>query len=267
MSLVINTNIAAAAAAVNLSHSNMGLQRSLARLSSGSKIVNPADDAGGLAVSLKLTATISRSNALKNNLQNSISFLQSQDGALKNASKILDRMSELRIMATDVTKSASDISNYNAEFTELQAQLSLLGDEEFNGVALFAIGGNSLSTIVTEDGQQTVSLSQADLDGTTSTITGASGLTNITITNVVDAIQNVATMRAINGATSSRIGFSIDQLSVNALNLEAANSRIKDTDIAAESTQFARYNILVQSGTAMLAQANQSSQAALRLLG
>ena len=267
MSLVINTNIAASASAVNLSHSSMGLQKSLARLSSGSKIVNPSDDAGGLAVSLKITATISRTNALKDNLQNSISFLQSQDGALKNASKILDRMSELRIMASDIAKSASDISNYNAEFSELQAQLSLLEDEEFNGVALVAAGGNSLSTIVTEDGQQTVSISQADLSGTTATLTGASGLTNITITNVVDAIQEVATMRAINGATTSRIGFSIDQLSVNALNLEAANSRIKDTDIAAESTQFARYNILVQSGTAMLAQANQASQAALRLLG
>ena len=267
MSLVINTNIAASASAVNLTHSNQNLQKSLARLSSGSKIVSPADDAGGLAVSLKITATINRTQALKDNLQNSISFLQSQDGALKNATKILDRMSELRIMATDVAKSASDVSNYNAEFRELQAQLNLLQDESFNGVDLFANGGNTLSTIVTEDGQQTVGISQADLQGTTSTITSAGSITSVTVTDVVTAIEAVATMRAVNGATSSRIGFSIDMLSVNALNLEAANSRIKDTDVAAESTMFARYNILVQSGTAMLAQANQASQAALRLLG
>ncbi|MGB0369716.1 MAG: flagellin [Opitutales bacterium] len=266
MSLVINTNIAASASAVNLTHSNQSLQKSLARLSSGSRIVNPADDAGGLAVSLKIDATISRTRALKNNLQNSLSFLQSQDGALKNATKILDRMSELRIMAEDVAKSTDDVANYNAEFTELQSQLGLLTNENFNGVSLFANGGNTLSTIVTEDGQQTVDISQADLQGTTNTVTSASSLTSITITDVVTAIESVATMRAINGATSSRIGFSIDMLSVNALNLEAANSRIKDTDIAEESTMFARYNILVQSGTAMLAQANQASQAALRLL-
>lgn len=266
MSLVINTNIAASASAVNLTHSNQNLQKSLARLSSGSRIVSPADDAGGLAVSLKISATISRTRALKNNLQNSVSFLQSQDGALKNASKILDRMSELRIMAEDVAKSNDDIANYNAEFTELQSQLGLLTNEAFNGVDLFVDGGNTLSTIVTEDGQQTVDISQADLAGSTNTITSAGSLTAITITDVVTAIEEVATMRAVNGATSSRIGFSIDMLSVNALNLEAANSRIKDTDIAEESTQFARYNILVQSGTAMLAQANQASQAALQLL-
>ena len=267
MSLVINTNSAASAAALNLSHSNQSLQKSLARLSSGSKIVSPADDAGGLAVSLKITATINRTKALKNNLQNSISFLQTQDGALKNAAQILDRMSELRIMAEDVAKGSTDISNYNAEFTELQDQLTNLTNEEFNGVNLFVNGGNTLSTIVTEDGGQTVDLSQADLAGTTNTITSAAGITSLTVTDVVTAIEDVATMRAVNGATSSRINFSIDMLSVNSINLEAANSRIKDTDVAEESTMFARYNILVQSGTAMLAQANSSSEAALRLLG
>src|SRR3954466_4277010 len=112
MSLVINSNIAASTAAMNLSSSNQMLQKSLARLSSGSKITSPSDDAGGLAVSMRMQAAIKRTDATSNNVANATSFLQTQDGALKNAGKVLERIAELKTLSTDVTKSTGDIANY-----------------------------------------------------------------------------------------------------------------------------------------------------------
>lgn len=270
MSLVINTNTAATSAANSLNSSNAMFQRSLARLSSGSRITSPSDDAGGLAVSMKLTSAVNRTQKVNENIQNAISFLQTQDGALKTATGILDRISELKTMYSDVTKSADDKANYDSEFTELVSQLQNLDDEQFNGVSLFAATDGALTVATTEKGGGSVTVSQADFNQASSdvaTITAASTLNSITVTNVTDAIQEVATQRAVNGAQQSRLQFASQTLNTNKVNLEAANSRIADTDIAAESTAFARYNILVQSGSAMLAQANSSQQVALRLLG
>lgn len=270
MSLVINTNTAATSAANNLNTSNAMFKGSLARLSSGSKITNPSDDAGGLAVSMKLSSAINRTDKVNENIQNAISFLQTQDGALKTGSKILDRISELKTMYEDVTKSASDKANYDSEFTELKAQLNNLDDETFNGVNLFDATGGNLTVATTESGRGSVGISQADFNQGSSdvnTVSSASSLANVTVTNVTDAIQEVATQRAVNGAQQSRLQFASETLNTNKMNLEAANSRIIDTDIASESTAFAKANILVQSGSAMLAQANSSQQVALRLIG
>jgi len=271
MSVVINTNYSATIAANNLAASNTMLQRSLNRLSSGSKIVNPADDAGGLAVSMKLSAAAKRQGAVSSNIGNAVSFLQTQDGALNIAGKILDRISELKTLYTDPTKNSNDKANYDAEFTELKSQLTSLASEKFNGVALF--GTSSLSVAVTEDGSTSsaVAIVGRDLNGTTGgvsalTSSSATDLGAITLTNVTDALQNVASFRASNGAEQSRFGFASELLTVNKANLEAAASRITDVDVASESTQLARWNILVQSGTAMLAQANQSAQSALKLI-
>jgi len=271
MSVVINTNYAATVASNNLAASNSSLQKSLNRLSSGSKIVNPSDDAGGLAVSMKFSAAAKRSAAAATNIGNAVSFLQTQDGVLKVSGKVLDRMSELHTLYQDPTKNSDDKANYDAEFTELQSELTSLGNEKFNDVSLF--GSTSLSVKVSEDATQTVSLSGKDLTSSTSgvgALTDTASVANLgDITNlstITDAIQNVATMRATNGAEQSRLGFASEVLTVNKANLEAANSRITDVDVAEESTQLARWNILVQSGTAMLAQANQSSQVALRLI-
>ena len=137
MSVVINTNYAATVASDNLATSNSMLQKSLNRLSSGSKIVSPADDAGGLAVSMKLSAAAVRQGAVAINIGNAVSLLQSQDGALKVTGQVLQRISELRVLNDDVTKSTSDKANYNAEFTALQAQLTANANETFNGVSLF----------------------------------------------------------------------------------------------------------------------------------
>ena len=140
----------------------------------------------------------------------------------------------------------------------------------FNSVSLF--GSGSLSVPVSEDGVAAVTISGKDLANTASgigTLTGTSitSLASINLSDITDAIQNVATFRASNGAEQSRLGFASEVLTVNKANLESANSRIIDVDVAEESTRLARWNVLVQAGTAMLSQANQSAQVALKLLG
>ena len=269
MAVVINTNYAATVASNNLATSNSMLQRSLNRLSSGSKIVNPADDAGGLAVSMKLSAAAKRQGAIATNINNSVSYLQTQDGGLKVAGKVLDRMSELKTLYADPTKNSSDLANYDAEFTELQTQLTDIAGETFNSVGLF--GTTDLTVAVTEDTATTVTIQGRDLTSTSSgvgtlTASGVTSLAGIALSDITDAIQNVATFRAENGAEQSHLGFAAELLTINKANLEAASSRITDVDVAEESTQLARWNILVQSGTAMLSQANQSAQTALRLI-
>ncbi len=264
MSLVINTNIAATTAAVNLNTSNNMLQKSLARLSSGSKITSPADDAGGLAVSMRMEAALRRTDATSTSVSNAVSFLQVQDGALKSAGKVLERIAELKTLSTDVTKSAGDVANYDAEFTALRAELTGLGSGNFNGVASF--GNSTLAVGTSEDGSQSMNITQSDFTGNVATITGAANLAGISVQDVTDGITATASSRAQNGAEQSRLGFAADMLTTNRTNLEAANSRIVDVDVAQESTRLARNNILVQAGSAMLAQANSSTQSALRLL-
>ena len=475
MSTVINTNFAASTAAYNLDRTNQNLQRSLNRLSTGSRINSAYDDAGGLAVSMKLSAAIRRSQAVNANVGNSLAFLQTQDGVLKTADKVLSRMSELTSLALDVTKNASDIANYDTEFQQLQQQLAQFSTEKFNGIPLFlqeslnatpaSTTAGALKVVTSEDGGQSADISvhaintdpwlnmlkngfvsfadpsntsrrifvpnpPQDIDGyletgevfdldqttsitqtwrdtfslppgyenrlanideqygtdgitivspaTTSTVqvqmsalenppltslggnnyelepptnpphvttptyrqlaenvrsgnyidplhAGTTSTSSITISyeprpdlhpgmissDLVDptdtatvtmtlapwsgngiaataanvsnsrltvdtaeefgifarmALQSLATMRAQNGAEQSRLHFAQDMLSVNQTNLESAVSRIMDVDVAVESTQLARFNILQQAGTAMLAQANQSSQSLLRLI-
>jgi flagellin len=285
MSVVINTNSAATSAAYNLSNTNVNLQRSLNRLSSGSRINSSADDAGGLAVSMKMSASIRRTDATSANVNNSLSFLQTQDGVLKTADKILNRMSELATLAQDVTKAPSDLALYDTELSQLKGQLNLMVGEEFNGISLFDAGASAgsagmdvastLTVVTSHDGDQTVGITQVDLEFISASVGTAAGdgmdiSSNTGAQTAVDtiqtAIQNLATLRANNGAEQSRLTFAADMLAVNKTNLEAANSRILDVDVADESTKLARYNILQQAGTAMLAQANQSTQSILRLI-
>ena len=288
MSVVINTNSAATSAAYNLSNTNVNLQRSLNRLSSGSRINSSFDDAGGLAVSMKLSASIRRTDATSANVNNAIAFLQTQDGVIKTADKILNRMSELATLAQDVTKTTNDLDLYNTELTQLKGQINLMLSEQFNGISLFSEGSSSsannavisqsatLTVVTSHDGAQTVGITQVDLNQIVFDISNTSSSSNMDITTTAKAnnavsyiqaaIQNLATLRANNGAEQSRLTFAADMLAVNKTNLEAANSRILDVDVADESTKLARYNILQQAGTAMLAQANQSTQSILRLI-
>ena len=138
MPIVVNTNASATAASYNLNKANNALRKSLARLSSGNRITQPSEDAGGLAVAYKLDATMKRTEAVLNNHQNALSYLQVQDGVLSTMGSIVNRMAELKTMSMDVTKNTSDTENYSKEFRELQSQLSQLRLEKFNGISLFS---------------------------------------------------------------------------------------------------------------------------------
>ena len=145
MPIVVNSNASATEASFNLSRANDSLRKSLGRLSSGNRINSPADDAGGLAVAYKLDSKLNRTEAVIQNSQNALSYLQVQDGALSTVGKVLDRMAELRTMAQDVTKNSGDIENYSKEFVELQSQLNQIKEEKFNGISLFAIQNQTLA--------------------------------------------------------------------------------------------------------------------------
>jgi flagellin len=241
---------------------------------------------------MKLSASIRRTETTQANVNNSISLLQTQDGVMKNAEKVLTRMAELASLATDVTKSTNDLALYQSEVNSLKVQLGSLIAEEFNGVSLFegtagtstsaALGtAGTLAVYTAEDGGQSVGISQLNLGflsntngvGTTISTTTTVGVnisTNALATAAVSrlntAIQNLATLRATNGSEQARLTFAADMLAINKVNLESANSRIADLDIASESANLARLNILQQAGTAMLAQANMATQSVLRLL-
>jgi flagellin len=266
--MIISTNISSQVSAHNLESSQSLLSKSLARLSSGSKIVNPADDAAGMAVGSRLTAQIRRLDAARGNVGNAISFTQTQDGYLKKIADALTRMSELSLQAQDVTKSDADRTLYQSEYTQLSEFISNSATKDFNGVSLFsgqaldvtldsegntlAMNGISLSTQVYAD------VLSADLN----TITDARAALDM----VKLAITQLSQDRAGIGAYQSRLNYTADQLVVSKENVTAANSRILDVDVAEESTEFAKQNILVQSGTAMLAQANSLPQSVLKLL-
>ena len=270
--MVINTNTSAQSSARLLSESSNKLAKSLARLSSGSKIISPEDDAAGAAVSLRFDAQVNRIKAANSNVGNAISFSQTQDGFLQKVGKALDRMSELSILAQDVTKTDDDRTLYNSEFQTLGGYISNIASKDFNGVSLFS--GSALSVTTDGEGGANSTFSMAGLNvgtGAYTTATGSSITSTVNastaLTNVKAAITQLTTDRATVGASLSRLNFTSEQLGVLKDNLSASSSRIKDVDVADESTQFAKYNILVQAGTAMLAQANTAPQAALRLLG
>ena len=278
MSLSINTNSSASIAASNLSSTNTMLQKSLQRLSSGQRIVNSSDDAGGLAVSIKMSAAIARTGATSNNLANAQSFLKTQDGALATATQVLTRMSELTTLAQDVTKTSGDNANYQTEFSALQGQLTAIGAGTFNGVGLFAASNataGTASTVYTnEDSSTSTTITKTALlgdtamaaaIGTSSSVSSVSSAVSATAT-IATALSTLAGMRAQNGSEASKLSFGQEMLTTNKNNLQAANSLITDVDVASESTQLARFNILQQAGTSMLAQANQSTQSVLKLL-
>ena len=271
--MVINTNYSALTSSRQLGESQGLLNRSLARLSSGSKLINPSDDAAGFAVATRFDAQINRTQAASDNIGNAISFSQTQDGYLKKVAKSLDRMSELSMLALDGTKSDADRSLYNTEFQNLGAFVNATSTRDFNGVSMF--GGAALSVTVNSEAQTNFAYTAIDLTSASYTNATTSGTSNLTstanaataLTNVKSAITQLANDRATVGANQAALNMYSEQLGVSKDNLSAAASRIKDVNVADESTNFARYNILVQAGTAMLAQANASPQSALRLLG
>ena len=308
MPIVVNSNASATAASFNLSRANDSLRSSLERLSSGKKINRSGDDAGGLAVAYKLESKERRTKATMQNMQNALSYLQVQDGAMSTLGKIFDRMSQLRTMAVDITKNSSDAENYSKEFIELQFQLDQISNQRFNGISLFASNGSAPSSNVTKvtktyrksngdsidyekfgrhlqltpaSGETSVSINLINfefvaaydaLDPTKHNLVQINGdfyadrITDFEISIFSDAMERIADARAENGAEQNRVMQALAFQEVNYTNLETAHGRIMDADIAVESTRFARSNVLVQSGAAMTAQANQLPRLALTLI-
>lgn len=397
--MVINSNIQAQQTANNLNTSANALAKSLSRLSSGSKIIAPSDDAAGLAVSSRLESQLKRLDAAINNVVNAVSFTQTQDGFLKTIDKAFRRMSELAMFAQDSTKSASDLTLYSQEFTQLQDYVRQTVTQTFNSVKLFsadplavtidssgttfdmapidlskteytsslsvaqtltnadiqniardntgkiqltlteaeynkmAIGGSitlsGLTTATVSGGSSAIDISTlngtfdvtnriettatggaavyvVELDGSSGGTSAIGALTTTTagsaavpgtgiltgsttgiasalaaksglditsvpraqaaLSRIRNSIDKLAQDRASLGAVQSRLNFTNEQLTVTKENLSAAISRIADVDVAEEATAYARYQILVQSGTSMLAQANKMPQSALQLL-
>ena len=272
--MVINTNTDAMRNANNLNASQANLAKALARLSSGDKIIYANDDAAGFAVSDRLTAQLSRIDSAISNVINAVSFAQTQDGYLKTVTTSLRRMGELAMLAQDTSKSSADIELYDKEFQQLISFVNATKAQTYNSANLFS----SSTLAVTVDSEGTtfgmppIDMTVAAYDNAITTAT-ANALDVKSVSNAVDAITKiksaitqVATDRATLGSVMSRLQFTKEQLSITKENLSAAVSRIRDVDVADESTKYARWQILVQSGTQMLRQANQLPAGALQLL-
>jgi flagellin len=281
MSIVIGTNKSSLQAANYLSANQTQLSNTLGALSSGSRLTNPSIDSGGLAVSLQLTATANRDSALINTIANAQSFLQTQNGALQVATSIVDRISQLVTMSKDSTLTTSNTANYNTEFSQLQSELTTIIGAQYNGIALFttAASATSLTVLSTNDllVSNAISLQQMTLGDISNSASASSigalaapgtygSLTSISATAITNFVNTVATFAATNGAEQSRLSFASQLATNDRTSLQSANSSISDTDIAQATTALAKYNVLVQAGTSMLTQANNSAQTVLKLI-
>ena len=264
--------------ALQLGNAQSMLSKSLMRLSSGNRINRPSDDPGGLAVSMKLKHAITITSATKNNVDNALSFTDTQDGALESVASILDRMSTIRTSYGSGTATTSDKSSYASEFKELQKSLNSFSSETFNSLSLFSTTSNSKDVFISTRGDSGSSISISSLNlsdalsvgginlGEAATTATASSISQVTIGNITTAISNVASLRATSGATSSRLQFSSDFLATSKTNLQQANSRIMDVDVADEVTNYAKYNVQVYAASAALAQSNLNMGIVLDLL-
>ena len=272
MALVVNTNISSLAAQRNLSVNQASLAKSVEHLSSGLRITRASDDAAGLGVSETLRAQIRSINQATRNAGDGISLTQVADGAAASIGSLLGRMRELATQASSGTVGTTERSYLDQEFVALRSEIDRISTTtEFNGQALLSGSSNTFSVFVGFKSGAGNSLSVAldDLDVNTVGLTGAtisSAASAQAVLGTIDgAISSVATARANYGSIQSRFDAAIQNLTVTAENFTAADSRIRDADIAQETSLFTRNQILTQSGIAILAQANSLPQQALAL--
>jgi flagellin len=280
MSLRINTNIDAFQAQLNLTATGDLFSKSVERLSSGLRINRAADDAAGLAISEKLRSQVKGLAMAQRNAQDGISMIQTGEGALNESTSILQRMRELAVQASNGTLGTSDRSAIGQEVTALQNELTRISSvTKFNGISLLdgslsvasmtlQIGANgsaseSLGVILTG----TPSLGAVGLAIDAATITlGTQAAAQAALTFIDAAISTVSSARAQFGAYQNRLEHTINSLGVTEENLMASESRIRDVNVAEETVNLTKAQILQQAGTSVLSQANQSSQSVLSLL-
>ena len=274
--MIINTNIGSNTAARILNDSSQALQKSLQRLSTGKKNTSLQDDTAGAVVGNKFTAELGRLSASKSNVANLMSYTETQSGYLEQISGALNRMSELAMLATDATKSSSDLVAYSDEFLALKDFIDDMGSKEFNGKSVFGAGADKAYLGIQSDGTAIEWTSTAIAIGSITADVAAAATHGLTTNAATAALALDDIQAAIDdlGATVSDVGSNLSRLesersslAILQDNMSAARSRIVDVDVAEESANFAKQQILVQSGTAMLAQANILPQSALRLIG
>ena len=264
MSLRINTNVAAINSHRTLNETNNAMGKSLERLSSGLRINRAADDAAGLSISEGLRSQIGGLKMGARNAQDGVSLVQTAEGALTEVHAMLQRMNDLAVQNASGTASANAKAALSAEFTQLTTEIGRIAtNTKFNGDAIF--GGAAKTFQVGFDSGDTIDVTATALANfSTATAMGAAVITN---SNTVQAaITEVSTQRAELGAIQNRFEHTIKNVNSAIENLSASESRIRDTDMAAEMSSFTRNQILSQAGTSMLSQANQASQNVLSLL-
>ena len=274
MGLRVNSNIASLNAQRSLSATTERLQANFRRLSTGLRISTASDDAAGLAISERFRAQIRSTNQAIRNAQDGISLTQTGEGSLNEVSAILIRMRELAIQSSNGTVSAADRTTLNQEFTDLINEIDRIAQStQFNGVNLLDGTGSTITFQVgtgTTSGIDTIQLTTSNTLASTlglSTLDiGSTSLPTIAISALDGAINSVSRIRGQFGAAQNRLSTTIANLQIQSENLSAAESRIRDVDVAVETSSLTRNSILQQAAISILAQANTQPQAALQLL-
>jgi flagellin len=260
----INNNIMALNAHRQLGVNATNQTKSLEKLSSGLRINRAADDAAGLSISEKMRGQIRGLQQAQKNAQDGISLIQTAEGALNEVSSMLVRMKELAVQKANGTYNSNDTSNIDEELTALITEIGNIEEKtSFNDKKLLDGSVTSISVQINHASGDTMTLTMIDLGAKMTAITDAD---TATLTNIEDAIETIGTARASLGAYQNRLEHTVNNLGTTTENLTAAESRIRDVDMAKEMMEFTKNNILNQAATAMLAQANQAPQSVLSLL-
>lgn len=276
MSLSIVTNVSSLQAQQNLTRTSSSLSSSFAKLSSGMRINTAADDAAGLAISERMKTQIRSYVVAERNANDAISMVQTADGALGEVGGILGRMRELAVQSANGSMSSADRGYLDTEFKQLQAEITRIqGAAKFNERSLL---GTTASTIVFQIGLDNASFDQlaitfggfalTTLLSTTTKVSGTTASSALgSLTTIDAALQTISTQRAKYGASMNRLQVTTDAIQTMRVNLSASNSRIRDVDVAEETSRLASNQVIAQAGISVLSQANQLPQMAMRLLG
>ncbi|MBI2425084.1 MAG: flagellin FliC [Candidatus Hydrogenedentes bacterium] len=271
MGLRINTNVASLNAARTLQRSTQALNGSLERLSSGLRINRAADDAAGLAIAEAFRSQVRGSQVAQRNVQDGVSLVQTAEGALSETTNILQRVRELAVQSSNGTQSTANRTALNTEVQQLLQQIDDIAlDTEFNGIAVLS----AAQTVTLQSGANTSQTLIVSVTGAKSNDLGVSAVTVSSVAGAVAAIStidrallSVNSLRSTFGAFQNRLEFTLNTLAIQEENASAAESSIRDADIARETIEFTRNQILVSAGTTVLAQSNVVPQTALQLLG
>jgi len=277
MGLRINTNVASLQAQGSLSKVNKESQESFSKLSSGTRITKAADDAAGLAISEKMKAEVRSAQQANRNANDGISLVQVAEGGLNETSSILVRMRELAIQSSSDTVGDSERGMADLEYQQLKSEMDRISQAtEFNGKKLLDGSGEKLEFQVgtgADEFQDRIGLDPMTLNSSITSM-GVEGVDITTkeaaqgsLQSLDSAVEKISGQRAVLGSLQNRLTSTSNNLQVYAENMSAANSRIRDVDYADETAKQARNQILTAAGTSVLAQANMSSQSALKLIG